>query len=250
MIRTVIIEDEVNSQDLLRQMLTEYCEGVEVLGVADDVASGIELIRKVNPDVIFLDVEMPGGNGFDILNTFSTLSFKIIFVTGYSHYAIKAIKYAALDYLLKPINLKELRLTIQKIKETIPSYMTSLEFLKNQLENTTEANEITKIVISDNRSHKVVELEDVIYLEAERTYVTFYLTDNRKYVATNPLNYYKDLLPDTFFFRIHKSYLINCRKVLRLDAGRGGSVHLQEGAALPIAFRRKPAFVRFLEKNV
>ena len=245
MIRAIIIEDELNSRELLEQMLTEYCEGVEVAGVAVDVYSGIELIKRTNPEVVFLDVEMPGGTGFDIIDAFDTPSFKIVFVTGYGHYAIKAIKFAALDYILKPVNLKELRLTVQRIKNAIPSYTRSLKFFKKQLDKKPE--DINQIVISDNRNHQVVRVEEIVFVEAERTYVTFHLKNNKKYVAGNPLSFYEDLLPETSFFRIHKSYIVNCRKVIRLETGRGGSVHLDGGVVLPVAIRRKPAFMRFLE---
>lgn len=246
MIRAILIEDEHNNRELLQQMLVEYCEGVEVVGMAVDVPSGIELIKGVKPDVIFLDVEMPGGNGFDILKAFKAPQFKIIFVTGYDHYAIKAIKYAALDYILKPINIKELQQAVEKIKDTYPGYRESLTFLKEQLDK--EPEDTHQLLLSDNKNHKVLRFEEIIFIEAERTYVTFHLNNDQKYVATNPLSYYEDLLPETNFFRTHKSYIVNCQKVEKVETGRGGPVHLEGGAILPVAFRRKPAFVRFLEK--
>ena len=245
MIKAIIIEDEINSRELLQQMLTAYCKNVHLAGSAVDVPSGIELIKQVQPELVFLDVEIPGGTGFDILNAFENANFKVIFVTGYEHYAIKAIKYAAIDYILKPINLDELVEAVAKITIAPLSYQKNLAFLKDQIDKSPD--ELNQFILSGSKGHRVIKIENIIFVEAERTYVTFHMNDDQKYVAANPLNFYEDLLPDASFFRIHKSYIINCKKVVKLENGRGGPVHLNGGAVLPVAFRRKPAFVRFLD---
>ncbi len=246
MINAIIIEDEVNSRDLLQQMLEEYCEDVNLLGLAQDVSSGIELIKKTNPDIVFLDIEMPGGNGFDILDVFNAPKFKVIFTTGYNHYAIKAIKYAALDYLLKPINLRELRQALEKAKNSSNAYQNSLSFFKNNV--TKEPEEIDQIVVSDNKTHQVIKISDIVFIEAHRSYAIFHLDNSQKLTTAYPLQYYEGILPEDCFFRIHKSYLVNCLNVVKLESGRGGAVHLSGGVVLPVAFRRKPAFVKFLDK--
>lgn len=246
MIKAIIIEDELNNRELLHQMLTEYCEEVDVVGMAVNVSSGIEMIKELNPEVIFLDIEIPGGTGFDILKAFDRPSFKIIFVTGYDHYAIKAIKYAALDYLLKPVELGELREAIEKVKLSKEIYLKKIDFFKDQIGKTPE--ETRNIVLSNYNQHKIIKFEDIVFVEAERTYSTFHLDGDKTQIASNPMNFYEDLLPKSNFFRIHKSYIINCLKVEKLDAGRGGQVHLVNGSSIPIAFRRKSAFIRFLEK--
>lgn len=246
MIRAVIIEDEKQSQDLLMVMLEKYCTNVQVEGVASSVESGIKIIKEQKPDLVFLDVELSDGNGFDVLSAFEKPTFRVVFVTGFDHYAIKAIKFSALDYLLKPVSLEELRNAIKKL-ETVPtSYIDNFEHLKNNLN--TRIADINKIVLSGNKSYKVLKIEDIIFVEAERTYVTFHLINSQKIVAANPLNFYEDVLPESKFFRIHKSYIINCTKINKIEPGRGGPVHLEGGAILPIAFRRKPTFIQFLEK--
>ncbi len=245
MIRAVIIEDEENSRELLRQMLEEYCQDVQVAGFGVDVPSGIALIDQIQPDVVFLDVEMPGGDGFSVLDAFTEPSFKVVFVTGYDHYAIKAIKYAALDYLLKPIHLDELIETVEKVKKESSYHQDNIRFLKEQVRK--PADEINQIMLYGNKEHTVIKIEDVLFVEAERSYVTFHLTERQKYIASKPLTYYEELLPESSFFRIHKSYLVNGKKVIRLDSGRSGAVHLIEGVVLPVATRRKPAFLRFLD---
>jgi len=245
MVKAVIIEDEKHSQDLLEIMLKEYCANIQVEGIAGDVNSGVELIKATKPNLVFLDVELSGGNGFDVLNHFEQPSFKVIFVTGYDHYALKAIKYSALDYLLKPVNLGELRKAIKKLEITPDGYFENFKHLKNNLDTTNER--LNQIVLSDNKSYRVLKIDHIVFVEAERSYVTFHLIDNSKFVAVNSLSHYAEMLPKTSFFRIHKSYIINCAKVFKIETGRGGPVHLEGGKVLPIAFRRKPAFIRFLD---
>ena len=134
MIKAVIIEDEKQSQDLLMVMLEKYCNNVQVEGIASGVEAGVNLIKVINPDLVFLDVELSDGNGFDVLNAFERPAFRVVFVTGFDHYAIKAIKFSALDYLLKPVSLEELRKAIEKL-ETVPSsYNNNFDHLKNNLE--------------------------------------------------------------------------------------------------------------------
>ncbi len=244
MIKVVIIEDEVNSREVLEQMLTEYCPTIKLLGIAVDVASGIGLIKEVKPDLVFLDVEMPGGTGFDILNEFEAPDFRVIFVTGYDHYAIKAIRYSAIDYLLKPINLTDLEEAVTRLDKLAKPSKKSLSLLQDNINK--DPKDFEQFVVSDNKKHKVLKVDDILFVEAERTYVVFHLSSGQKLVATHPLQYYEEMLPSTSFFRIHKSYLVNCKKVEKLETGRGGPVHLNEGIVLPVAFRRKPAFVRFL----
>ncbi len=244
MIKAVIIEDEIYSRKLLQKMLEEHCSGVAVLGTAQDVTAGIKLIKQTNPEVIFLDVEMPGGTGFDILNAFENPTFKIVFVTGYDHYAIKAIKYSAIDYLLKPINLLELKKTIQKLKKNPVNQQENIRFLNETIQR--KADVVERIILSDHKKHIIVQIEDILFIEAEGTYVTFHLKGAKKFTAINPLSYYEDVLTETKFFRVHKSFLINSDKVLKLETGRGGVVHLDEGIQLPVAVRRKSAFVKFL----
>lgn len=247
MIRAIIVEDEINSQELLQIMLEEHCDGIEVVGIAADVKSGIEIIKNKLPDVVFLDVEINGGDGFDILNSIDSPTFGVVFVTGYNHYAIKAIKYSALDYILKPVNLIELRKAVARIKKQSISHLESIKFLQANLKK--EPEQIDQIIISDDRKHNVVKFDDILFVKSDRTYITFYLKNKRKHVTSNSLNFYESLLPSSLFFRIHKSYLINLKKVINVPSGRGGLVEIVEGFNLPIAFRRKAAFLRELKKS-
>ena len=246
MIKSVIIDDEVNSREVLIKMIMNYCEGVTVIGSAIDVSSGIELIVEHQPDLVFLDIEMPGGDGFSILNAFDVINFKIIFVTGYDEYAVKAFKYAALDYLLKPIALKDLENAIQRAKMMIENQAFNIRFLHSRLSKPESSPD--KILIPAQGGHLIVEWEEIIKIEASGNYVYFHQVNGKRHLVGYPLSHYEELLPPDIFFRIHKSFIINCQKVNLIENGRGGRVFLEDGSYLKIATRRKKAFLDFYKK--
>lgn len=245
MIKVVVIDDEINSRELLVSMLSNYCKGVKILGTAHDVLSGIRVIKKEQPQLVFLDIEIPGGNGFDILNAFDKIDFKVVFVTGYDQYAIKAIKYAALDYILKPVDLDELKSTVEKANVSIAEQDEKIRFLQAAYQNPSE--DIGRIIISSHTQHNIITLNEILYLEAMDGYSIIYIESGSKLISTHPLNYFEETLPAKNFFRIHKSYLINCRKVTGFDAGRGGNVFLQNNTTLPISTRKKKHFTAFMD---
>lgn len=246
MTRVVIIDDEINSRELLHNMLTNYCDHVEVLGMAHDVSSGIQLIRQKEPQLVFLDIEMPGGSGFDILKVFDKINFKVIFVTGYDQYAIKAIKYSALDYILKPVDLNELKLAVEKAKSVIFDQNDQIGLLQSIYFKPSEQQ--LKIVIPSHNNHSIINVNDILYLKAMDGYSVVLVEPKSKHISAQPLNYYEELLPASQFFRIHKSYLINCKKVTGYDTGRGGNVTLINDINLPISVRRKSLFIAFMNR--
>ena len=244
--RAVVIEDELNSRELLISLLKRYCPNVEVVGEADGVQSGVEIIQALNPDLIFLDVEMHGGTGFDILDLFEERSFKVIFVTGYEKYALKAIKYSALDYLMKPIKIEELKKIVKKLdlsKET-STPKDNIRLLKEHLSKPKEDN--YKIALNAHHGQDIVPVVEIEYLESEDSYVVFHTTTKR-YMMSQSLNYFEDFLPKDVFFRTHKSYLVNVHNVQSIEKGRGGAVILKSGRAVPIAIRRRPSFMKFIK---
>jgi len=246
MIKVIIVDDEINSRELLHNMLTNYCENVEVLGMAKDVSSGIEIIQQKKPELVFLDIEMPGGTGFDILNKLENIDFKVVFVTGYDQYAIKAIKYAALDYILKPVDLDELKAAVEKANSEILDQDNQIKFLQENYNNTSKKPE--QIIISTHNNHNIISLDDILYFEAMDGYSIVFVEPDAKHISSHPLNYYEELLPINQFFRIHKSHLINCKKVTGFDPGRGGNVSLTNKLNLPIATRRKSLFTSFMNR--
>ncbi len=241
MIKAVIIDDEQHSRNLINNMLSNFIDGVELIGEAKDVPSGIQLIKEKTPDLVFLDIEMPGGDGFSILNAFEELNFKVIFITGYDQYAIKAIKYAALDYLLKPIGLNELELAIKKYKQLGVDQKSSINFLHSKYQDRSKL--LDEIILPGHADYAVISINQILRIESRRNHVVFYLENSIARVSTQPLSLYEDILPPNLFFRIHKSYIVNCAKVRNVETGRGGKVFLVDGTSLSIATRRKKAFI-------
>ncbi|MEM9820058.1 MAG: LytTR family DNA-binding domain-containing protein [Bacteroidota bacterium] len=239
MIRAVIIDDEINSRAFLTKLLVNYCEGVEVLGSAEGVQSGIELIRRRQPDLVFLDIQMPDGNGFDLLDACKPYGFKVVFVAGYDHYAIKAIKYAAMDYLVKPISFIELRQVIQRLSCEQRAPELQMSWLEKHLHKAP----FQTIILNQKDKKIVVPFDDIIYLQAQGRQVKFVLEKKLPITIPQTLNYYADVLPANIFVRIHKSFLVNLAKVLRFDKGRAGNIYLNNGESLTVAARRKNALL-------
>ena len=243
MITTVIIDNERQSRKLLRTMLIDFCDEVIVLGEAKNVKSGIELLQRVKPDIVLLDIEMPDGDGFDILNVFNDADFETIFVTCDDHHAIKAIKYDALDYLLKPIDLEELQLAIKK-SELCHFYNNhKLGFLPTQFRK--NQNELQQVALPGRNSHTVIEVQSIIRIEAQGSYVIIYVEGGKSHLGMNSLSYYEKLLLNDSFFRIHKSHLINIFKIKSFALGRR-KVLLKDDSELSIAARRKSAFSQLI----
>jgi len=246
--KVIIIEDEINSQELLTNLLQTYCENIEILGVADSVDSSVELINSSRPDVVLMDVEIRGGTGFDVLDKVQYRNFKLIVTTGYDFYALKAIKFSAIDYLLKPINIEELQTAISKISPTRYDVESeSIDYLKKNIHKPKE--EIDSFVLPVHKKNRIVKFAEIVYIEAERTYSRLLLADGIKYMSSKALQHFEEMLNEQSFFRIHKSYLVNLKSIKVVHSGRGGEVELKEGVKLPIAYRRKSAFMKALKEQ-
>lgn len=243
MIRCVVIEDEPNNQELFRMIIKNHLSGLELVGVAGNVHDGIGLVKKSNPDLIFLDIEMPDGNGFDVLNALSSRQAKVIFVTGYDQYAIKAIKYAAFDYLLKPIDLDEIKSCIDRLKQ-------SLVLPENHSGMARYEQSVTEqIILYGHDSYRVLERPEIEMITSERSYTSFYLVTGSEYSSSRPLAHFEERVIEWGFYRVHKSHIVNCEHVKLVSTGRGGRVLMKSGREIPIAFRRKAAFVELLRSN-
>ncbi len=246
MIRALIVEDEINNQELLTNLLERYCKNVEVCGVAASVSDGVSKIKSLKPDIVFLDYQLQGGNGFDILDAIENPTFKVIFITGYSEYAIKAFKYSALDYILKPINISELVDAVERFDPGVKDYGTSYKYLKTKIVSAEQ--EVYKIVIPDKKEYKVVNINEIVFVQAIKSFVKFYLTDGNVFQSSQSLKFYEELLPKKLFFKVHKSYIINTSEIKSISQGRGGDVVMTSGHKLPIATRRKPDFLKTLKR--
>ncbi|MEP7106741.1 MAG: response regulator [Ferruginibacter sp.] len=243
MLTAIIIDDEANSRNALRQKLAKHCNGVMVIAECENGEEGIKSIEEKKPDIVFLDVEMPRMNGFTMLQQLTNKNFEVIFITAYDHYAIKAIKFSALDYLVKPVEVEDLKAAVEKAvqKRTQPSGNIRVELLlQNFLEEKTAHQ---RIAISSMEGLQFVVTDDIIYLEANSNYTSFFLTGNRKITATKTLKDFEELLPASIFIRIHHSYLINKNGVEKYIKGEGGQVVMKNGVTLDVSRRKKEEFM-------
>lgn len=237
--KAVIVEDEEAGREILVNYLNKYCDGVEVLAEADDVKSGLEAIKKHSPDVVFLDVEMPYGNAFDLLEKLESVDFQTIFVTAYSHYAVKALNFSASYYILKPIDIDELVAAVEKAKENM---MNSEETFSTRilLENMHAVNQqLQKVVLPVLDGFEVVQVKDIVRCQANDNFTNFHLTDGSKKVICRPLKHYEELLNEMDFMRVHRSHLVNLQYVKGYKKGKGGVLVMSDDSSVDVAPSKK-----------
>lgn len=249
MLKAVIVEDEKNSQELLKELVTEYCKGVEVVDIAGNVAEALEALDARKPDLVFLDIELPDGDGFQVLEKAPDKAFDVIFTTAYDQYAMKAFKFSATDYLLKPVDIDELEAAVQRVRakheagQAEPAEQSAkLEALIQNLRNMTQP--LKRIVLPTSNGFTVVNPEDIIRCESDRNYTFIFLTDGRKILVSRTIKEYDEMLSDHNFFRIHQSHLINLSYLKNYTRGRGGYVELTDGTVLDVSARRKSEFLK------
>ncbi len=233
-LNAIIVEDEANSREILREYLAKYCKEVELLGEAASIQEGLELITKEALDLVFLDVEMPFGNAFDLLEKVPDRTFETIFVTAYNHYALDALNSHAAYYLMKPINIDELIKGVQHVV-TIKQRENALE---GKLLQSNFAKAEGKITFPQQDGFKVLEVADIHYCKADDNYTEIYLKE-RKILVSKTLKHFEELLKDFPFVRIHKSYLVNLNEIAQYKKGKGGSVVLNNGKELSVSATRK-----------
>lgn len=241
-IRSVIIDDEPGNIVTLEEMLKAYCPGVKVEGTALNPLIGADLIRDIQPDLVFLDIEMPYGNAFDLLDKLAPVTFEVIFVTAFNDYAIKAFKYAALDYVLKPVNISDLRLAVNKAIKRLEEKKvnTRVTSLLNNLK--TDNQQMQKIGLSTSDGYRFENISNIMYLEADGSYTNVFIKGDKKEVVSKNLKEFEDILPVADFCRVHHSFLINMNSVKKYYKGRGGYVEMENGATIEISVRKKDEF--------
>ncbi|MCU0435080.1 MAG: LytTR family DNA-binding domain-containing protein [Bacteroidia bacterium] len=248
MITAVIVEDETKSREVLETLVKTNCPDVQVAGTADSVASGVELIRKINPKLVFLDIEMADGSGFDLLEQLPQAGFEIIFTTASDQHALRAIKYSAIDYLLKPIDGDELKAAVDKIvkKQSGNDNLENLKFLLQNFRMPSE--QYTKITLPTGNAYEIVNVKDIIRCEADGSYTSFFLENKKKLLVSASLKHYEDLLPENDFIRVHHHHLININHVVRYLKTDGGYAVMTDGSQIEISRRKKEAFLQRLNK--
>lgn len=234
-INTIIIDDEQNNVENIATLLSRYCPEFEIRGTANSAAEGLELIELQKPDLVLLDIQMPGGSGFDLLNSLMSVRFEVIFITAYDQYGIQAIKFSALDYLLKPIDIGEFKKAMGKAKVRIQEREASknienlLEYLK------AGSKEVPKIALPTFKETVYVRINQILRCEAEDNYTTFYLQNTEKITVCKTLKDFSDLLKPHNFVRTHQSHLVNLNYVKSLLKEDGGTLLLENLEKVPIS---------------
>lgn len=245
MIKAIIIDDIPQAIELLRSDLKNYCPEIEVIGDAPSVVAGTKLLKQLNPDVVFLDIELQDGTGFDILEILGDINFKIVFTTASDEHAIKAFRFSAIDYLLKPINPEELQDAVKKLKESKPDSKESIDLL---LDTVKERNRPRKLALHTLDKIQVTEIQDIIRCESSGNYTTFYFTDKQNLLVTKTLKEYEKLLDEHGFVRVHQSHLVNVDQIKEYVKTEGGYLVMKDGAHVSVSVRKKPAVVKLLDR--
>jgi len=239
-IKAVLIDDENDSIEVLQMLLAQHCPQVEVVAWANSVAEGHKIIDKYNPHLLFLDVEMPGKNGFELLNEVTNPNFHVIMVTGYENYAIKAIKYSALDYILKPVDAEDLVNAVSKLNPQKMATDPRLAHFSTLIKEDKAV--FDKLMISSVSGFKNIALTNVVYMESQAgNYCVFYLENGNSEIVTKSMTHFEKLLPKNKFYRIHRSHMVNLDKVSKYDF-TSGDVILTNGIALTVSVRKRPEF--------
>lgn len=242
--RAVIVEDEDRGRKLLETMLRKYCPEIQVIAVAETVEEAISIISSVKPDVVFLDIELPDGSGFKILDQLSYLTFNVIFVTAYEHYALKAIKRSALDYLLKPLDIDDLVAAVQKLsqKEANTSNLEGQSMVLNNYINGSPRDQyIMALPTIDGLIF--IHDEEVISCRSDSNYTHLALTNNRKFLVSRTLNEIEEMLSHDLFCRVHHSFVVNLKHIRRYFKGKGGYLEMSDGTTVEVSSRKKQDFL-------
>jgi two-component system LytT family response regulator len=249
MFRAVIIDDIEAARRTLADDIYEHCPDVAIVGEAGGVRSGIQLIERIKPDVVFLDIELEDGSGFDLLEVIGAPDFKVIFTTASDAFGIKAIKFSAIDYLLKPIDTDELSAAVEKVRRQQQGSSTreNVEILLESLKDL--RNRSRRIALNTADKIHIVDLDEIIQCESQRNYTLFHLTRRRQILVTRTLKEFSEMLEEHGFFRIHHSHLINTRFIKEYVKGDGGYIVMTDNSEIPVATRKKEALMKALALN-
>ncbi len=241
-LRAVIIDDEITSREILRNYLRDYCDQVSILGEAGTIKEGMALINKDRPNLVFLDVEMPFGNAFDLLDKIPDRTFETVFVTAYDQYAMEALNQHAAYYLMKPINIDELIKAVAYVEEIISKE----DLLDDRILSATIKKAEGKITLPQLDGFQVLNVSDILYCKADDNYTEIFLGE-KKILVSKTLKYFEESLAQFNFVRIHKSFLVNINEVVKYRKGKGGSVVISNGKELMVSASRKKELLSYFE---
>lgn len=245
-IAAIIVDDERNNCENLKELLDKYCPEVEIVDMAHSAAEGNERISCLKPSLVFLDIQMQGGSGFDLLERLKPVTFEVIFVTAFDQYAIRAIRFCAIDYLLKPVDILELQSAVSRAANKILQREPNLS-LTNLLENRNQEKDDLKIALPTAERILFVQISEIIRCLGDNNYTTVYLKSSDSVLVSKTLKEYEELLSDKGFLRVHQSHLINLRYVRSFEKQDGGYLKMTDGASVPISRQRKQQVLQQLK---
>jgi two-component system, LytTR family, response regulator len=247
MLRTVIIDDEAHARETLARLVDMHCPQVNVVGEASGVAEGLKIIRELHPQLVLLDIKMDDGTGFDLLQRCESIDFKVIFFTAYEKYAVQAFRFAAVDFLLKPVNPEELTEAVKHAETLIQEHFnTQLQALEENLR--TDIRQKKKIVLKTLENIHLVEIQQIIFCESDGCYTIVHTIAGEKIMISKTLREFDDMLSESGFYRVHKSYLINLTHIIRFEKQEGGYIILTGGEKVPVSSRKKEELLNIFEK--
>lgn len=241
-IKTIIVDDEKNARNAICGLLSINHPEIDIVGQADGVFSAIECIKKHKPQLVFLDIKLQDGTGFDVLTRLNTINFCIVFLTAYDEHALKAFRHEATDYLLKPIDPDELQNALQKVKKQLSSPNLNIE---NLLQNTIKHN--NKLILKTSESIHLVNIEEIIRCEGSGNYTSFHITNRPVLMVSKPLKDYEDKLRNNGFFRSHQSHLVNLSLISEISKRDGTTIICIDGSEVPVAVRKREALLKIVE---
>lgn len=244
--KAVIIDDEKDSRQILANYVTKYCPDIQVCGFGESVATGLDVIKKFQPDIVFLDIEMPYGNGFDLLDKVGDVNFETVFVTAFDNYAIQALNQSAAYYLLKPIDIDELIKAVEKIKKerSAENYTQHARVLLDNI----RTGGPQKIMLPTMEGFEIVTINTILYCEAVDNFTRFYFETSAPLLICRTLKYFEEVLKEHRFLRIHRSYLVNPDFVIRYSKGKGGYVTMKNNQELEVSPTKKKDFLDLFER--
>ncbi|MDA3906747.1 MAG: LytTR family DNA-binding domain-containing protein [Bacteroidales bacterium] len=252
MIRTLIIDDEIRARETIQTLLEIYCkDDVQVVGQAKNMRKGIDAIKELKPDLVLLDIKMPDGSGFDLLARYGKIDFKVIFITAFEEYAIRAFKFSAIDYLLKPIDPDELKSAINKIKNLVITDLTNdmdikFEAFLSNMRNHNEA--YKKLVLRTTENIFVIDINEVVALSSDRNYTRFYFLEREPIIVSKTLKDFENILDEFGFMRIHRSHIINLKYIERYEKMDGGFAIMRGNIKFDVSHRRKEDLLAFFDQ--
>lgn len=247
MLRAIVIDDNPEIRKKNCTVIKANCPNITIIGQAGTVESGVKIIRQLSPDLVFLDIEMPDGTGFDLLQQLSPIAFKVIFITGHEDFAIKAFRFSAIDYLLKPLDSNELVEAVQKAEESLSKEIFDMK-INNLFANLERPKNLQKLILKTSDKIYSVNIQDIVNCESDKNYTTFYFINAPKLVVSTNLKEYETLLVPYNFFRTHKSHLINLSYFDYYMKSEGGNtIMMKNKTTIPLSVRKKEEFMVLLD---